>query len=54
MWADQVKCVEHIIFLVFYFGVIFHSKTYVLQQTPLKLDMSFQSYDLLKDCQNNR
>ena len=38
----------------FLLGVIFHSKSYVLQKTPSKLDMSFWSYDLLKDRQNNR
>ncbi len=34
--------------------VIFHSKSYILLKTPLKSDMSFQSYYLLKGCQNNR
>ncbi len=28
---------EHIIFLVFYFDLILHLKTYVLQKNPLKL-----------------
>ncbi len=56
MWDDQAKWVwtqAHHIFS-FLFGVIFHSKSYVLQKTPLKLDMSLQSYDLLNGCQNNR
>ncbi len=38
----------------FLLGVILHSKSYILQKTPLKLDMSLQNYDLLKGCQNNR
>ena len=41
-------------YLVFLLDVILHSKCYVLQKTPLKLGMTFQSYDLLKGCQNNR
>ena len=45
---------KHIIFFSFLLGVMLHSKSYVLQKTPLKLDLSFQSYDLLKCCQNNR
>ncbi len=44
-----------IIFLVFYIlDVIFHSKSYTLQKTSIKLDMSLQSYGLLKGSQNNR
>ncbi len=38
----------------FLLGVIFYSKSYILQKTPFKLDMSFQSYDMLKGCRNNR
>ncbi len=34
--------------------VILHSKSYILPKTPLKSDTSFQSYYLLKGCQNNR
>ncbi len=45
---------QHIIVLVFYFVLFSISKSYLLQKTSLKLDMSFLSYDLLKDCQNNR
>ena len=50
---------QHITFLVFYLvlfllGVILHSQSYILQKTPLKLDMSLQGYDQLKGCQNNR
>ena len=40
--------------LSFLLDVILLSNSYILQKTPLKLDMSFQSYDLLKGHQNNR
>ncbi len=56
MWENQAKWVwtraHHIFSFLLY--VIFHSKGYVLQKTPLKFDMSFQSYDILKGYQNNR
>ena len=60
MWGNQAKWVwtwaHHI--LNFLLDVILHSKLcskiFVLLKTPLKLDMSVQSYDLLKGCQNNR
>ena len=56
MWDDQAKWIwprSHHIFSFLLVGVILHSKSYLLQKTPLKLDMSFQSYDLLKGFQNN-
>ncbi len=56
MWGNQAKWVWTLTYHIFSFllSVIFHSKSYVLQKTPLKLDMSFWSYDVLKDCQNSR
>ena len=51
--AKWVLTQKHHIFS-FQLAVIFLSKSYIMQKTPLKLDMSFQSYDLLKGCQNNR
>ena len=48
MWDNQAKWVwtrAHHIFS-FLLDVILHSKSYVLQKTPLKLDILFKSYDL--------
>ncbi len=56
MWGDQAKCVwtrrNHI--FSFLCDVVFHSKSFILLKTPLKSEIPFQSYDLLKGCQDNR
>ena len=44
---------EQINIFSFLLYVILHSKSYILLKTSLKLDMSIQSYDLLKGCQNS-
>ena len=56
MRGDQAKWVwtwAHNIFSCL-LDVILHLMSYILQKTPFKWDVSFQSHDLLKGCQNNR
>ncbi len=45
---------ENIIYLVFYLMLFSFQRATFCKKNPLKLDMSFQSYDLLKGHQNNR
>ena len=56
MWCCQANWVwtrAHHIFSYLILDVILHSKSQILLTTPLKSDIPFQSYDLLKG-QNNR
>ena len=56
MWGGQAKwiwtCTHHIFCFLLY--VMLHSKSYILQKSPSKLDKSLQSYGLLNGFENNR
>ena len=56
MWCDQAKSVWSRLDANFFNlpDCVHYFKSYILQKTPLKLDIWFQRYGQLKGCKNNK